>query len=106
MASATIRFDDNAWTLRLTVNEDGTPVDVSGMTLADSFRLVSPKGSAKLRTPVFTTTGVDGQLQYVVVAGDFDQVGRWRALVDVSIGGGVDVKSSGFIIDVQRIGDS
>jgi len=96
-----IRLDDNGWTLRLTVEENGAPVDVSGIILADAFILIPPKGANKLADAVFTTDGTDGQVEYVVEPGDFDQVGEWRVLVHFR-DAPLDLKSSAFVILVQR----
>ena len=105
---AEIRLNDNGWTLRLTIEENGAAVDVSTMTLASALRLIPPKGSTKLRTPTFAATGADGRIEYITQPGDFDQVGRWRVQVAVVLPGppALDLKSSALILDVQRVNAS
>lgn len=62
---------------RLTIEEDGTAVDVSTAT-TKQIRFQKPDGSALVKTATFTTTGTNGQIEYATVSGDLNQAGQWE----------------------------
>lgn len=82
--------------LRVTVEEDEAPVDVSGATTRD-FYLRKPNGSDVVGpvASTFTTDGVDGQLEMATVVGQIDIKGRWELQLDLTLGGWSDYTSIG-----------
>lgn len=59
------------------VDESGVAVDISTATTLTIF-LKPPAGAAlRTKTGVLDTTGVDGLMKYVTVAGDLDPIGEW-----------------------------
>lgn len=101
----TIRKGDYGWTLRLTVKEKGLAVGIGNMTLPKSLRLICERKPDIKRRDLVLVDGPNGVVEYVVAAGDFDCVARWRAHVFVKLPGGLNVLSEGLVIDVDRIGD-
>ena len=57
------------------VDEDGVAVDVSSAT--KTIYLRKPGGTVLTKTAVNDTTGVDGLMKYVTVAGDLSDSGTW-----------------------------
>lgn len=47
-----------------------------------------PSGVKTKKTAAFTTSGVDGKIQYTTIAGDIDEVGNWsvQGYVETSLG--------------------
>ena len=64
-------------TLQLELLDDGAVVDVSSATTKEII-LEKPDGSTVTKTAAFVTDGTDGKIKYTTIAGDLDQVGRWR----------------------------
>jgi len=71
--------------IRVTVVENGEPLDISDATLKE-YRLRKPDASVVTKDPAFTTDGTDGKLEYTVVDGDLDQSGLWSLLVYLEFG--------------------
>lgn len=79
---------------------DGSPEDLSGLTLADQ-RLIfrKPSGEALIKVPTWGDAGdgSDGQLRYTSVAGDLNEPGvwYWQPILDglAAWDGGADIKS-------------
>lgn len=86
-----IFVDDIGTTVRITVqecvNNADVPVDVSGQS-AMSFIFKEPDGVIATKTPSFTTDGTDGQLEYVILAGDLDKAGAWAVQAEVTLPSG------------------
>ena len=76
-----VHFGDIGTIFRATINDcvNGvqSPIDLSTVT---TLQLIfkSPSGVVKTKTAVFTTDGTDGQIQYVTIADDLDEVGNWK----------------------------
>jgi len=60
------------------VDQDGAVVDLSGCTLTSNFFLRRPNDTRIAITPTFETTGTDGVIIYVTVAGDLPISGPYR----------------------------
>lgn len=77
--------------LRLTVMEciDNVDVvvDISSQTVME-IHFIKPDGSTETQTAVFTTDGINGQMQYVTILDDLDLAGVWRMQGDVTIDSG------------------
>lgn len=58
-------------------DNNGNPLNVSGATALQLW-FKSPTGLTYSKTATFLTDGVDGQIQYVTVAGDMNEVGLWQ----------------------------
>lgn len=82
-----IHVSDVGTKFRPTVKDDGLILDISGAsTLQMFFR--KPTGAVITRTAVLDTSGTDGKMKYVSIAGDLDVAGEWRVQGRVVIGGG------------------
>lgn len=57
-------------------DKKGVPVNVSTATSMVMY-FQKPDKSKISRTPVFSTDGLDGKIQYVSAEGDIDIVGEW-----------------------------
>ncbi len=79
MAANEIHLGDVGTVFTYTVlKADGTPEDLSGVTIANQrFVFTKPSGARLVVTPAFVTDGTDGQLRYTTVAGDIDELGAW-----------------------------
>ena len=88
MSAQPIFIGDVGTVFRLTIQEDvntvTSPIDISTQT-AMSFIFVKPDGSSFTRTPVFTNTGEDGQIEYVILTGELDQAGTWQLQAEVTL---------------------
>ncbi len=73
---ATVRLNDIGTIFRSTIKESGVAVDISAATTL-TMRFRKPSGTTVNQTAVFTIDGVNGQLEYVIVSGDLDEVGVW-----------------------------
>ena len=89
-----IHVGDIGTTLIVTILEDGSVVDISS---ASSLQIIikKPDATTLTKTGVFTTDGTDGKMQYVSIAGDFDQSGNYRIQGKVDISGGTYSSSVG-----------
>lgn len=84
-----IHNGDVGTTFLLTITEaDGTTaVDVSTATKLQMIFL-QPDGVSMTKTAELNTTGTDGKIKYVAVAGDIDVVGTWQVQGYVEFGSG------------------
>ena len=84
-----IHNGDVGTTFLLTITEaDGTTaVDVGTATKLQMIFL-QPDGVSMTKTAELNTTGTDGKIKYVAVAGDIDVVGTWQVQGYVEFGGG------------------
>jgi hypothetical protein len=82
-----IHVGDIGTTLIVTILEDGSVVDISS---ASSLQIIikKPDATTLTKTGVFTTDGTDGKMQYVSIAGDFDQSGNYRIQGKVNLSSG------------------
>lgn len=89
--TAPIFVDDTGTIFRITIQECIsdvlTPVDVSPQT-AMSFIFKKPDATTITVTPVFTTDGTDGKLQYVTLASQIDVDGVWCLQGEVTLPSG------------------
>ena len=72
-----LHVGDYGTALRLTATENGSALDISGVT-SKSIKLRTPDGRVLTKTATFTGTGVDGNFQYTLQQGDLDMPGKWR----------------------------
>ncbi len=77
MAENEIHVDDIGTVIEVTLTEDGTAVNVSSATTQE-IKIKSPKGTVKTKPTSFTTNGIDGKIEFISVANDFDEDGVWR----------------------------
>ncbi len=91
VCTSPIFIGDEGTIFRLTVTEcvNGVDaaVDVSSQT-AMSFIFKKPGGTLLTVTPVFTGDGTDGQIEYVSLTGDINEVGVWCLQGEVTLGAG------------------
>ena len=89
-----IHVGDIGTTLIVTILEDGSVVDISS---ASSLQIIikKPDATTLTKTGVFTTDGTDGKMQYVSIAGDFDQSGNYRIQGKVNLTSGNYSSSDG-----------
>lgn len=64
-------------TLRATIREDGSAVDLSAATVKQ-LKLRKPSGTVVTKTADFTTDGSDGKIEYTTEDGDLDTAGDWQ----------------------------
>lgn len=81
-----IHVGDIGTAFRVTLTEDGVPVDISTATLINLI-LSKPDESIATKTAVLYTDGTDGIIEYRTVSGDLDQAGKWKAQVYVELFG-------------------
>lgn len=86
MNEPTIRVDDLGTILELTVIENGHAKDISAATTL-SFVIVRPDQTVITRTAEFSTTGIDGKIQYLSVAGDFSIEGLYTMQAAITLPG-------------------
>lgn len=72
-----IRVGAYGFTLEADLLLDGVPADISGAILLQ-IRFERPDGSTFTRTAALGSTGLDGKVVYLVLAGDLNQAGSWR----------------------------
>ena len=87
MSAVELHVDDIGTQLIVTICEDGEAINISG---ASSYEIVirKPNGVSTAYTPSFLTDGTDGNLVYVTVAGDVDQIGNYKIQGKVVLNGG------------------
>lgn len=93
--------NDFGWTGKLTIEQDGTAVDISIYTTLQ-FIFQSPSGTVSIKTASFDTDGTDGVLAYTIADGDIDEAGTWRVYARVKKSG-VELTSQylNFIVDAD-----
>lgn len=84
---AEIHLGDIGTIFRVTLYDkacDGTSavLDISGATTLEMI-FKAPSGAKTTQTATLTGDGTDGQLEYVTVADDLDEVGEWKIQVYV-----------------------
>lgn len=57
--------------------DTGEPEDISGATVKE-IRFKKPTGVILVKTATFSTDGIDGYIQYMVISGDLDMSGTWE----------------------------
>lgn len=67
-------------------DEDGSAVNISAAAPMLIF-LTKPDGTVLAKTAVLDTTGTNGLMKYVTVAGDLSAPGRWKIQGRVTLGG-------------------
>ena len=77
-----LHLEDIGTIIRVTVQDTNTScvaesLDISSAT-TKNFILKKPDGTKVTLAGVFTTDGTNGQIQYVTIANDLDQVGDWK----------------------------
>lgn len=95
-----IHKDDYGWVGKLTVQQDGTPLDISGYS-TKQFVLLSPGGTDATVTAAFDTDGTDGVLAYTFQSSDIDEVGNWKVAARLSSGSAV-LTSSYVVFNVDE----
>lgn len=72
-----IHKDDVGTKLLVTVTDDGVAVDISS---ASSLSVIirKPDGESLTRTGVLDSSGTDGKMYYITVAGDLDEAGHYK----------------------------
>lgn len=64
------------------VDDSGTAINISGYTTSKQVTIFNPNSlTTKTYTASFTTTGVDGGLNFTPAAGDIDGAGIWKGQV-------------------------
>jgi hypothetical protein len=89
---AEIHLGDIGTIFRVTVQDTDcagvtSVLDISGATTTE-FIFKKPGGTTVTKAATFTTTGVDGQLDYTTILDDLDEVGEWRLQVYVVLPSG------------------
>jgi hypothetical protein len=80
------KVGDYGQTIRRTiVHEKNDAVDVSAASVSGDidFLFHDPDGNLTTKTGSFTNTGTDGQVEYVVESGLFDEDGTWKLQITI-----------------------
>lgn len=77
MGANEIHKSDAGTTLRVTIEDDGTAVNIATAT-SKTIKLKKPGGTVLSKTAILSTDGTDGKMQYTTVAGDLDETGEWQ----------------------------
>jgi len=80
-----IHAEDYGWISRLTVQQDGTAVDISGFSTKQMI-FIDPSGTATTKSASFYSDGTDGIIEYTVEDGLVDAPGWWKVFGRVSGG--------------------
>lgn len=72
-----IQVGDVGTAFRIRVMDDGVLVDISSCTTKHII-FKKPSGAVVVKDADFYTDGTDGYMQYVSVANDLDQAGKWK----------------------------
>lgn len=90
MSLAGIHVGDYGHSITLTFLDidTGSAADISAYTTGQSMTLEDPAGVQSSVTAAFVTDGTDGQIDYTVASGLFDQAGVWyiRGVVTAASG--------------------
>lgn len=84
--SAVVHVDDMGTWIATIVDQDDVVVDVSGAS-AKKLSFKKPDGTTLIKTADFTDDGVDGKIQYTMLAGEVGQAGEWLWQGYVVLGG-------------------
>jgi hypothetical protein len=87
-----VRFGDIGTVFRVTIQDNGTAVDISAATTRQII-FSKPDTTTLTRTATLTGTGTDGRMEYVTVSGDLSVLGEWRLQGRVAFGSSQDWKS-------------
>lgn len=79
--------------LRLTVQENDEPKDISSAT-AINFLFKKPDETVTEKVGAFDTNGSNGKVTYTIVANDLDQVGLYEVQVKITTTGWTGISSS------------
>ena len=71
-----IHVDDYGWIGKLTLQQDGTAIDISSYTTLQ-YILKDPNAVTSTKVAAFDSDGTDGILKYTIADGDIDEVGNW-----------------------------
>lgn len=82
---ASVRLNDIGTIIILTLREGGAIVDISSAT-SKFIQIRKPSGDIANRTGNFLTNGTDGKLYCVVLDGDLDELGVYRAAMHLTLG--------------------
>lgn len=93
MANIVVQQDAINVLVEITIEEDNSPLDISAAT-THSFVVRKPSGATALWLAVFSSDGTDGKLRYLTVAGDLNEVGRYRLQPNLVIPGTYSGKGS------------
>ena len=86
MAADEIHVGDQGVQLTVTIKDGTTVVDISSTT-AKYLLLKKPDGTTLQKNTTFVTDGVDGQMQYTSVSGDFSSCGTWKMQGNIELSG-------------------
>jgi len=78
-----IHVDDYGWIGKLTLQQDGTALDISSYTTLQ-YILKDPSKVTSTKVAAFDSDGTDGILKYTIAAADIDEVGNWYVQARVS----------------------
>ena len=77
MATQEVHLNDIGTSLRVTIEEDGTALDISTAT-TKQILIVKPSMTKLTKSAVFVTDGTDGMIEYVTIANDLDELGTYN----------------------------
>lgn len=101
MSYTDIFVDDFGWVAKLTVEQDGTAVDISAYTTTQMI-FIDPSGTATTKTAAFDTDGSDGVLAYTVEDGLIDTAGGWRVFARIAVDGAeITTQPHSFVVEAR-----
>lgn len=74
--TADLHLSDIGTQILITIKENNVAVDLSTATVKQ-FDFKKKDGTTMVKEADFYTDGSDGILEYITIAGDIDQVGKW-----------------------------
>lgn len=80
-----IHLNDIGTAFRLTILDcDAVAIDISS-AITKEILFQKPDGTSITQTATFLTDGTDGIVQYVTIANDLDQTGKWKIQAKVTL---------------------
>jgi hypothetical protein len=87
MSAGDIHQNDVGTVFEVTIKDGSEIVDIHTATVKQIV-FQDPNGVKRAKAASFSTTGADGKIRYVTLAGDLDLVGKWalQAYVEMPSG--------------------
>lgn len=102
MSYTDIHVDDYGWVATVTIQQDGTALDISAFTTLQ-LGFVNPSGAVTLKTAEFDSDGTDGVLTYTVEDGLIDTVGGWKVFGRIaSDTAEITTESHAFVVEARE----
>lgn len=88
MAANEIRLGDIGTVFEITIQDNGTVVDISEATTQEIIFKKPDVDTVVVKATSFVTDGSDGKIKYTVASGDLDVIGKWQIQARIVLPGG------------------